>query len=230
MSPAKVAIVDYGLGNLFSVKHACEYAGLPAEITSDAARILSAAGVVLPGVGAFGEAMKSLKKLGLADPLRKIAASGKPFLGICLGMQLLMKESFEFGHHEGLGVLEGAVLPLKKERSGQAPLKVPHIGWTGITPNERWEGSLLEGLEAGVVMYFVHSFYCEPADRSLALSWTEFGPNVFCSAFRRGNIEAFQFHPERSGRHGLSIYENFAKRIQRVQGDKNDKARHAARA
>ena len=218
---SSVAIIDYGLGNLFSVKHACEHAGLHAEITSDAWNVERAAGVILPGVGAFGEAMAALKKLGLAKILRESAASGKPFLGICLGMQLLMKESFEFGRHEGLGIFEGSVLPLKKERACQIPLKVPHIGWTGITPEGDWGSSLLRDLEPGVAMYFVHSFYCEPSDRTAALSWTEFGDNFFCSSLRRGNIEAFQFHPERSGRQGLRVYENFAKRIKHAQGERS---------
>lgn len=208
-----VAIVDYGLGNLFSIQQACKQVGMETVITSNREIIDQAAAIILPGVGAFGEAMASLKELGLERPLRNAASDGKPFLGICLGMQLLMKESFEFGRHEGLGILDGSVMYLKEEGFLQTSLKIPHIGWSAISMCKSWQYSLLDGLETGVAMYFVHSFYCKLADTSLVLSWTEFGSSVFCSSLRKDNVEAVQYHPERSGRQGLRIYENFARRI-----------------
>ncbi len=219
-SELSVAIVDYGLGNLFSVKQACQRAGLAAAITSSKGELLQANAVLLPGVGAFGDAMDALRKLDLVPVLNDVAASGKPLVGICLGMQLLMTHSYEFGRHQGLGILEGEVVRLTPgEPAGVARrLKVPQIGWNRIrmTDGGTWDGSLLDGLQDGEWMYFVHSFYVRPADPSVGLSVTRYGAVEFCSSLRRGNLFACQFHPERSGPMGIRLYENLASQLKQA--------------
>jgi glutamine amidotransferase len=210
---AQVAIVDFGLGNLFSVLRACQRAGLEAAITSDKDLIAQAAALILPGVGAFGDAMEALTRLDLIPLLREAAQGNKPLLGICLGMQLLMSESHEFGRHRGLGLIEGEVVRLDHGQLGGRRLKVPHVGWNRLAPAAPWQGTLLRGLPAGEFMYFVHSFYARPAQAEVALATTTYGPVDFCSCLGRGNIFACQFHPERSGPQGLRLYANLAARI-----------------
>ncbi len=211
-----VAIVDYGVGNLFSVKHACNNVGIQANITSDKQKILSADAVILPGVGAFGDAVESLRKLDLIHVLKDVAISSKPFVGICLGMHLLMDESEEFGSHRGLGIIKGSVIRFNNPVgiSGKC-LKVPHVGWERIRRNidirgNLWDSSVLEGLPDGEFMYFVHSFYVKPENSSLILSTTQYGNIEFCSSMQSKNIFACQFHPERSGLQGLKIYGKLA--------------------
>lgn len=203
-----IAIVDYGLGNLFSIQRACERAGLSVLITSDAAELEASDAVLLPGVGAFANAMEALDGLGLVGPVKELALSGKPLIGICLGMQLLMTESREFGLCAGLGLIEGTVERLSG--GGEAGLKVPHVGWSPVFERApgAWRGSLLDGLENNAYMYFVHSYYVRPEDEETALSKSRFGEREFCSAIRRGAIMGCQFHPERSGAEGLRIYRN----------------------
>lgn len=210
-----VAIVDYGMGNLFSVKQACEYAGLPAAITASKEEVLRADGVILPGVGAFGDAMETLRQLDLASPLREIAHSGVPLMGICLGMQLMMSESFEFGQHQGLNLFQGKVIRFEKPRDGARVLKVPEVGWNIIYPADNrsralWDFSPLRGVPDQAYMYFVHSFYCVPEDPKSRVSLSRYGHIEFCSSVKAGNIFACQFHPERSGPCGLQVYCNFA--------------------
>ena len=217
----RIAIVDYGMGNLFSVQQACETAGLGVIITSSRVEISAADGVVLPGVGAFGVAMETLNRLDLVSALRDYAASGKPLLGICLGMQLLMTESQEFGVHRGLGIVDGEVVRLEEAEEGGRRLKIPQVGWNrihspcpdGLGGPENWRGTPLQGLSDGEFMYFVHSFHAEPQDNSGVLSTTQYGPGEFCSSFTYGSIAACQFHPERSGPKGLQIYQNLARMI-----------------
>lgn len=227
----QVAIVDYGMGNLFSVRHACEQVRLGASITASQKEILTASAVILPGVGAFGDAMATLERLGLVGVLRDFAASGRPMLGICLGMQLLMTESHEFGRHRGLGIIEGEVVRLRDSAEGDRRLKVPHVGWNRIYQKNQttspagyivWKGSVLEGLLDGDFMYFVHSFYPTPVDHSLILSTTRYGPIEFCSSIRSGSVFACQFHPERSGPQGLRIYRNLAIAIQKTKRGQQD--------
>ena len=224
-SIAYVAIVDDGTGNLFSVMQACERVGLLATITSSPQEILNASVVILPGVGAFGEAMKSLRKVGLVAPLQKVACSGIPLIGICLGMQLLMTESHEFGRHLGLGIIEGEVFRMKETQNAVHYYKVPQVGWNRIQLTEvASEGSrklvggpknnLLAGIEQNAFMYFVHSYYCKPNDINSVLSVTQHGEFTFCSALRCGNVYGFQFHPEKSRSLGLHIYRNLARMIQ----------------
>jgi glutamine amidotransferase len=224
-----VAIVDYGLGNLFSVKHACEYVGMQATITSSKEWILSSDAVILPGVGAFGDAMKSLRQLDLIGPLKEVVGLQKPLIGICLGMQLLMTESYEFGRHSGLGIIDGPVVRFDDSVNSPTRLKVPQIGWNRILrrrhrqvegesdgPNpDSWSGSPLEGLPDETFMFFVHSFYAMPVDSNLVLAVSEYGNIEFCSSIRYGNTFSFQFHPERSGSEGLRIYRNLASLIQK---------------
>lgn len=224
-----VAIVDYGMGNLFSVKHASEYVGLGARITAEKADILGASAVILPGVGAFGDAMAALKRLDLVGPLQEIGRSGKPLIGICLGLQLLMTESYEFGRHRGLDLIEGPVVRLRNAAGGHAKVKVPQVGWNRVfrpepsgdasqagelpVTDDPWRGTFMEALPDGEYMYFVHSFYVEPRDQQVMLSTTCYGDQVFCSGIRSGGIFGTQFHPERSGPQGLRIYKRLANLI-----------------
>lgn len=209
-----VAIVDYNLGNLFSVKQACRKVGLDVRITSDKREILDAAGVILPGVGAFGDAMETLRKFDLVEPLRQVAWSGKPFLGICLGIQLLMEESFEFGHHQGLGIFPGSVIRFEPTVINGQALKVPQVGWNRINRTDH-PSKMLEQIPDGAFMYFVHSFYVMPKDTALIATKSRYGAVEFCSSLESGNIFACQYHPERSGNLGLRIYQNFAAQAQR---------------
>jgi len=218
----QVAIVDYGMGNLFSVQQACEKAGLSAVITSRQDDLLAATIVVLPGVGAFGVAMENLTRLDLVQCLREVAVSDKILVGVCLGMQLLMTESQEFGRHRGLGLIEGEVVRLPGVTEGPHRVRVPQVGWNRIqapgswsregamASTSAWTGTILEGLTDGEYMYFVHSYYCRPVERSVVLSITRYGETEFCSALRHRNIFACQFHPERSGLQGLRLYRNMA--------------------
>lgn len=216
--PAKVAIVNYGLGNLFSVKNACEKVGLLPVISTDKKEIMVADGVILPGVGAFGDAMQHLNALDLVPVLRDVAASGKPLFGICLGMQLLMTESHEFGVHHGLDVIGGRVVRFNDPRLATGKiLKVPHIAWSEVYSQKRtgpWPGSLLQGVDEQECFYFIHSFYVTLNDHEVALSFSRYGNIEFCSSLQHGNIIACQFHPERSGPQGIKLYNNFAKMIE----------------
>jgi imidazole glycerol-phosphate synthase subunit HisH len=207
----RVAIVDYHLGNLFSVKHACGHVGLDAVITADRAVIESADAIILPGVGAFGDAMKSLTAEGLVEPLRELAASDTPFLGICLGLQLLFTESEEFGTHAGLGIVPGRVVRFPDlGTSAGRRRKVPHVGWARVNrpAGTSWDGTVLAGLADGHYEYFVHSYHVAPENRADVLTTSTYGEQEFCSAVKRGNVTAFQYHPERSGARGLRVYRN----------------------
>lgn len=219
----EVAIVDYGLGNLFSVKHACDKAGLKSEITSSKGKILESDAVILPGVGAFGDAMETLAKLDLINPLKEVALSGKPFLGICLGMQLIMSESCEFGHYEGLGIIKGSVVHFDNPVDDKGrKLKVPHIGWNCIYKSRRpdlWEDTILNELDDNDFMYFVHSFYVKPDNPDVVLSKSQYGNIEFCSSLNYKNVYACQFHPERSGIKGLQIYKNLLGKILNIRRD-----------
>ena len=219
-SPSNVAIVDFGLGNLFSVKQACQKTGIAAAVTSDPEEVATATAVILPGVGAFGDAMQTLKMRSLDQAVLEAHRLGKPIFGICLGMQLLMSTSHEFGKHDGLGLIEGDVVPFQPGReSSNGRLKVPHIGWEPIcrpvehTSSDTWAGGPLAGLRNGEYMYFVHSFYVKPSDVSVVTSISSYGGTEFCSSLRKGRVVGFQFHPERSGPEGLRIYENLARFI-----------------
>jgi glutamine amidotransferase len=199
-----IAIIDYGVGNLRSVQKAFEAIGQQAEVTSDKAVIEVASHVVLPGVGAFGAAASTLRSHGLEDVARDAALSGRPFLGICVGMQLLFDVSFEYGEHAGLGLLPGSVVSFDTTN----PLaKVPQIGWNAI----EWQkdNSLTAAVPSGSMAYFVHSYYCKPAEASDVLATTFHGIG-YASAVQRGNITGVQFHPEKSGDVGLALIRAWA--------------------
>ncbi len=217
----RVAIVDYGLGNLRSIEQACVHAELDPVITADAATIMSAPAVILPGMGAFGDAMATLHRLDLVAVLRDVAQTPATLVGICLGVQLLMTESFEFGRHPGLNIIEGEVVRLDGGRQGARRLKVPQIGWNRIRRVEPdgWKAELLHGVEDGEYMYFVHSYVVRPATPHVIVSKTTYGDDEFCSSLSYRNVFACQFHPERSGMPGLQIYRNLALNLARpLQG------------
>lgn len=202
-----IAIVDYGMGNLRSVEKALEFVGARPLVTRDPKAVSEAAGVILPGVGAFGAAMSNLEKFGLAGPVRDAALSGRPFLGICLGMQLLMEWSEEQGVNAGLGVVPGRVVRFSQQ-PGQ-DLKIPHMGWNSV--NIRRQTPLLGGISDGAMVYFVHSYYVQPPGDAVAAT-TNHGVD-FCSVISRGNVHATQFHPEKSGSVGLKMLKNFVESI-----------------
>lgn len=211
MQSKKTVIVDYGMGNMFSVLRACATAGLDAVLTADRKEVEAADAVILPGVGAFGPAMETLSRLDLVEPLKDFCASGKPFMGICLGFQLLMTESEEFGMNCGLDIIRGAVRKFPVPNSEGA--KVPQIGWNAIKKCRTWEGTVLEGLADGEYMYFVHSFYVASDSAETACSSTSYAGVEYTSSISSGNVFACQFHPEKSAWNGLKIYGNFKKRV-----------------
>ncbi|MCI7018748.1 MAG: imidazole glycerol phosphate synthase subunit HisH [Clostridiales bacterium] len=197
-----IGIIDYGVGNLFSLCSSCKAIGEEAFVSGNAAELAKADRLILPGVGAFEDAAKKLRDSGMAEFVRAQAAQGKPLLGICLGMQLLFERSYEYGCHEGLGLLKGQVVPME----GRLPkeLKIPHMGWNALDVRR---GTLLEGL-SGQYVYFVHSFFAENCEDSLS-ALTEYGIPI-TAAVEKGNIYGCQFHPEKSGNVGLSILRKFA--------------------
>ncbi|SHF09326.1 imidazole glycerol phosphate synthase subunit HisH [Desulforamulus putei] len=200
-----IAIIDYGMGNLRSVQKAFQRVGCQAEIVRDPAAVDAAPAVVLPGVGAFGDAMENLQRTGMIEAIYRAVDAGKPFLGICLGQQLLFESSEEFGITRGLGIFPGAV-----KRFPEGELKVPHMGWNQVAIAR--PSPLLEGVPDGSAFYFVHSYYVEPADPELVITHTEYGL-PFASVVGRRNVFGIQFHPEKSSTLGLRILENFGKMV-----------------
>ena len=202
-----ICIVDYGLGNLDSVQRALNYLGAECVISSDPEAIVQSEHVILPGVGAFGTAMRNLRERNLIEALGAYVDKGKPFLGICLGMQLLMDRSEELGVHDGLGFISGEVLRFPNLPS---TYKVPHIGYCALNvrDNER-DDTILEGVNPGEFVYFVHSFVVVPKDPAHILADTTYGEHVYCSAICKDQIWGTQFHPEKSGATGLRILKNF---------------------
>jgi glutamine amidotransferase len=198
----EVTIVNYGVGNLMSVLKAFEFIGCKATLTDDPEAVAKASCLVLPGVGAYGAGMKKLGERCLVEPIKEAIWRGTPTLGICLGMQLMMSYSEEGGVREGLNVISGRVIPLPKSPA----LKVPHIGWNSI--NIRKQAPLFHGLSGNPMVYFVHSFHVVPDDDSIVVATTWYGVE-FVSAICTGNVCGTQFHPEKSGRVGLSIIRNF---------------------
>lgn len=206
----KVTIVDYGRGNLFSIEQAAAHAGADTHISRDAEEILAAEHLILPGVGAFGDAMTELRQSGLEQAVLEFATSGRPLLGICLGMQMLFSESEEFGQHKGLGLVPGKVIRFEEPDPDGPRFKIPHISWAPICKTDKeWDDTILQGLADEAYMYFVHSFHCVPDQDEHILSSTAYGKNTYCSTVRFGNIYGCQYHPEKSGPDGLSIYKNF---------------------
>ena len=198
-----VAIVDYGVGNLFSLK--CSFAAIGADaVVTDDAKVLEAADcILLPGVGAFEDAIKKLHDSGLDTVLKQLASSGKPLMGICLGMQLLFEKSYEYGIHQGLGLIKGEVRPIRDV--APVNLKVPHIGWNALDIKQ--DSPLLKNVKSGDCVYFVHSYYATDCEESV-IATTEYGAPL-TAAVQSGNIMGCQFHPEKSGEVGLSILRAF---------------------
>lgn len=199
-----IAIIDYGMGNLHSVGKALERLGCETVVTSSPEEILAADGAVLPGVGAFGDAMRNLRETGLDATVKQFAALGKPLLGICLGMQLLFDESEEHGRHEGLGLLPGRVVRFKGD------YKVPHMGWNELVFTQD-SNPLFEGLEPGYV-YFVHSYHALPEKREDLLATTDYHRPV-TAIVGRGSLYGMQFHPEKSGELGMALLRNFTRLV-----------------
>lgn len=202
-----IAIIDYGMGNLRSVQKGFERVGCEVVVTADPKMVLEADKVVLPGVGAFPDCMRNLEQGGFIDPLLRVIREGRPFLGICLGLQLLFTESEEFGIHKGLNVIPGRVVrfPEGMQQNGES-LKVPHMGWNQLAISRR--SPMFEGIEEGANFYFVHSFFVVPEDEGVVATRTRYGLE-FCSAVWKDNIVATQFHPEKSQEKGLRILKNF---------------------
>ena len=209
-----ITIVDYGMGNLRSVHKGFEQVGFQAIVTQDSTLIRKASGLVLPGVGAFRKAMENLKNLRLVGPIIEFVESGKPFLGICLGLQLLFSESEEFGVQSGLDIFKGRVVRFPFSFPGSSlskdSLKVPHMGWNAVHIRKRLPA--LEGIEEGTNLYFVHSYYPVPEDQEVVATTTDYG-GEFASSVGRGKLYACQFHPEKSQAFGLKILENFGRLV-----------------
>lgn len=211
MKTPRIAIVDYKMCNLFSVEHACLHLGADAFISSSPKEIANADAVILPGVGAFKDAMDNLRTSGLIPIIRDSIKSGKPFLGICLGFQMLFTRSEEFGVHDGLGILNGTVRSFPVEIDGKK-IKVPHIGWNQILKIN--STSILSGINNNDYMYFVHSYYVEPEDKSIIATTSEYEGFQFCSSVASGSVYACQFHPEKSGIKGIKLLDSWIRKIQ----------------
>lgn len=207
----RVTVVDYGIGNVYSVQRAFEVCGAQVVLSADPREIEAADRLVLPGVGAFAEGMTGLRERALIDPIRRYAATGRPLLGICLGMQMLATISREFGEHSGLGLISGAVLPLPGTDHFGHPLKIPHTGWTGLfrTDTSSWLNSPLENTIEGESVYMVHSFAFNPEDDRDRLADCIYGGHRVCAAVRRNRVFGCQFHPEKSGPAGLRMLSRF---------------------
>jgi len=208
---ARVTVIDYGIGNLYSVSGAFEHAGAEVVLSSDPAAIESARWLVLPGVGAFEDGMRGLRERELIEPIRRYATTGRPLLGICLGMQMLASASEEFGKHEGLGLIPGRVVPVPRTTSEGERHKIPHIGWNALWPADgaNWKDTLLEDTTPGTSAYLVHSFHLVPDDPSHALAHCVYGGHYLTAAVRSGNVFGAQYHPEKSGESGLRMLAAF---------------------
>ena len=214
MSERPVIIADYGIGNLLSVARAVEKMGGRPEISSHPERLAGAERLILPGVGAFGDCMRSFLDCGFEEPVRRFVATGRPLLGLCVGMQIFFDRSEEFGEHRGLGLIPGEVRAIPRTDSEGQPLKIPHIGWTDLTlpagsNASAWGDGVLRGITPGTAMYFVHSYTAWPASTAHRYADADYGGQLICAATRRDNITGTQFHPEKSGPSGLALIENF---------------------
>lgn len=201
-----ITIIDYGMGNLRSVQKGFEKVGYTAQVTDDPRVVEKAERLVLPGVGAFRDCMSNLREGGFIEPIHQFVATGRPFLGICLGLQMLLSESEEFGHHQGLGIIPGKVTRFAEDMLVDgATLKVPHMGWNRI---QHRDIPLFKGVAQNSFVYFVHSYYVQPEDSAVVAATTDYGIE-FCSAICRDNVMATQFHPEKSQQVGLTMLKNF---------------------
>jgi len=219
MKNNNLVIIDYGLGNLFNLKRALDYLGINCIISKDSEEILSASKLILPGVGAFGAGMKGLVSNGLIPVLEKYVTTGKPLLGICLGMQLLMESSEEYGYNRGLGFVKGEVLSFKSKVDNLIKYKVPQIGWNRLEPANKnksfWHKTILSDIGNSNIdqsyMYFIHSFYVKVGDSKDTLANSNYAEQTYCSVLKKDQIYGVQFHPELSGELGLKILKAYDK-------------------
>lgn len=210
MTGRSVTVIDYGIGNLLNVVRALEHVGAAVRrIDRASAADLDADRLVLPGVGAFGDGIAELRTRGFDDLVRRFADTGRPFLGICVGLQMMFEASEEMGEHRGLALLRGRVRAVPARAVDGAPQRIPHIGWRPLQPAAPWSGTILEDVAAGERAYFVHSFSAEPLDGGVRLADVDYGGHALCAAVRHGNLYGCQFHPERSGHAGLSMLQRF---------------------
>lgn len=214
MEKKRIVVLDCDLSNLDSVSRAVQHLGAECIVSSDSVDIANADRLILPGVGAFGQAMENIRSLNMVAPILDYAESGRPILGICLGMQLLMEYSLEQGEHKGLGLVPGGVVPLPDMSPYNHIYKTPHIGYSEIGKGGiEWSRTLLDGIAEQSYMYFVHSFVVVPTEDKYVLARTQYGKHIYCAVLAKANIFGCQFHPEKSGDQGLKILHNFIHNI-----------------
>lgn len=205
-----VTVLDYGIGNQLNVLRALEHCGADVKVVQRAsAADLDAPRLVLPGVGAFGDAMVELRERGFDDLVKRFAATGRPFLGICVGMQVMFEGSDEMGRHEGLGLLRGQVRAVPATGLDGRAHRIPHIGWRPLAPVEPWRGTILADVQPGERVYFVHSFSAQPDEAGVRLADVDYDGRPVCAAVHRDNLHGCQFHPERSAETGLNVLRRF---------------------
>ena len=207
MSDRKVGIVDYGMGNLFNIARVFESIDCKAEVTDLPESLKLYDHLIIPGVGAFEKAINNLNNKNLSPAIHEFVKTGKPVIGICLGMQLLFEKSFEFGIHDGLGLIKGNVL--KFDFNGNRSIKIPQIGWNSVKYKNDKTDPAFKGIPDSSFYYFIHSYYCAPDEENDYVGLTQYGDNLFCSVARKDNVLGCQFHPERSGTIGVKIFQNF---------------------
>ena len=207
-----IAVIDYGVGNLFSLLSSLNYVGLHTKLTNDIEEIKNANGIILPGVGAFRDAIGNLEKYGLKETLISEAKKGKPFLGICLGMQMLFEKSYEYGEYEGLGLINGTVEEIKKYIPENSDLKIPHMGWNSLIINERFkDDKILKDVDNNEYVYYVHSYFAK-TDMKNIVAYSEYGTKI-PGIVKNENVYGMQFHPEKSGDTGLKLLKNWGELI-----------------
>ena len=207
-----IAVIDYGVGNLFSLLSSLNYVGLDTKLTNNIEEIKNAEGIILPGVGAFRDAIGNLEKYGLKETLISEAKKGKPFLGICLGMQMLFEKSYEYGEYEGLGLINGTVEEIKKYIPENSDLKIPHMGWNSLIINERFkDDKILKDVDNNEYVYYVHSYFAK-TDMKNIVTYSEYGTKI-PGIVKNENVYGMQFHPEKSGDTGLKLLKNWGELI-----------------
>ena len=207
-----IAVIDYGVGNLFSLLSSLNYVGLHTKLTNDIEEIKNANGIILPGGGAFRDAIGNLEKYGLKETLISEAKKGKPFLGICLGMQMLFEKSYEYGEYEGLGLINGTVEEIKKYIPENSDLKIPHMGWNSLIINERFkDDKILKDIDNNEYVYYVHSYFAK-TDMKNIVAYSEYGTKI-SGIVKNENVYGMQFHPEKSGDTGLKLLKNWGELI-----------------
>ena len=207
-----IAVIDYGVGNFFSLLSSLNYVGLDTKLTNNIEEIKNAKGIILPGVGAFRDAIGNLEKYGLKETLINEARKGKPFLGICLGMQMLFEKSYEYGEYEGLGLINGTVEEIKKYVSENSDLKIPHMGWNSLIINERFkDDKILKDVDNNEYVYYVHSYFAKTDTKNI-VTYSEYGTKI-PGIVKNENVYGMQFHPEKSGDTGLKLLKNWGELI-----------------